>query len=217
MEICVSIANCTVGECVKALAGQEMAEIRMDSISGLKPEDVRGIFSRKTRLIATCRPGGMGEEGRKKLLLAAIGAGAAYVDIEVEAPDGYKKEIIAAARARKCQVIVSFHDYKKTPVREELEQTIGWCFESGADIAKIACMVNGGEDAARLLGLLDHRRRLVVIGMGEKGRITRVAAPLLGSEIAYASTGKGKESAPGQIEEKELERLMKAMGNGRED
>ena len=96
-------------------------------------------------------------------------------------------------------------------MREELEQTIGWCFESGADIAKIACMANGEDDAARLLGLLDRKRRLIVIGMGEKGKITRVAAPLLGSEIAYASAGEGKESAPGQIEEKELERLMKAM------
>ena len=158
--ICVSIHGCSVQECARQLEGRKMAEIRMESISGIDEKAVREIFSKHTHLVATCRPEGMEEGKRKALLLAAIGAGAAYVDIEVEAPDEYKKEIVAAAKARKCQVIVSFHDYKKTPVREELEQTIGWCFESGADIAKIACMANGEDDAARLLGLLDRKRSL---------------------------------------------------------
>jgi len=175
---------------------------------------VKWIFGSKAKLVATCRPGKMTDDKRKKLLLAAIGAGAAFVDIEVDAPDIYKQEIVKAAGAKGCEVIVSFHDNEKTPVREELEQIINWGFDSGADIVKIACQVDCKVDAARLLGLLDKERRLIVVGMGEEGKIVRIVAPLLGSEIAYVSAGKGKESASGQMTVDELEKKMKEISNG---
>lgn len=214
--ICVSIADCTPTECLKALVGVKAAEIRLETISGIDEAAVKWIFGSKAKLVATCRPGKMPVEKRKKLLLAAIGAGAAYVDIEVDAPDAYKEGIVKAANAKGCDVIVSFHDHEKTPVREELEQTIDWCFNSGADIAKIACKVNCKEDAARLLGLLDGERRLIVVGMGNEGKIVRIVAPLLGSEIAYVSAGKGKASAPGQMTAEELEKAMKGISNAKD-
>jgi 3-dehydroquinate dehydratase I len=211
--ICVSIADCTATECLKALAGCKAAEIRLETISKIDETAVKWIFGSKAKIVATCRPGKMPDEKRKKLLLAAIAAGAAYVDVEVDAPDEYKQEIVKAANAKGCEVIVSFHDHEKTPVREELEQTIDWCFNSGADIAKIACKVNSKADAARLLGLLDDERELIVVGMGDEGKIVRIAAPLLGSRIAYVSQGKGKETAGGQMTADELERKMKEISN----
>ena len=213
--ICVSIANCTVEECVKSLEGAKLAEIRLETISGISEAAAKTVFSKPLKLIAACRPGKLPEGMRKRLLLAAIGAGAAYVDIEVDAPDAYKQEIVRKAKADGCKVVVSFHDHEKTPVREELEQIIGWGFDSGADMVKIACKVNSEKDSARLLGLLDKERKLIVVGMGEKGKIVRVVAPLLGSQIAYVSAGKGKESAPGQMAAKELERKMKEISNGK--
>ncbi len=214
--ICVSIADCTATECLKALAGCKAAEIRLETISKIDETAVKWIFGSKAKIVATCRPGKMPDEKRKKLLLAAIGAGAAYVDVEVDAPDEYKEEIVEAANAKGCEVIVSFHDHEKTPVREELEQTIDWCFNSGADIAKIACKVNSKADAARLLGLLDSERELIVVGMGNEGKIVRIVAPLLGSRIAYVSQGKGKETADGQMTTEELERKMKEISNGKD-
>ena len=209
--ICVSISDCTVEECLALLDGLKLAEIRMESISGMTDAAAKTIFSGPVKLVAACRPGKMPEGERKKLLLSAIGAGAAYVDIEVDAPDAYKQEIAALAKAKGCKVIASFHDYQKTPVREELEQIIGWGFDSGADMVKIACNANSEQDSARLLGLLDTKHKLIVIGMGEKGRIVRVVAPLLGSCLSYASVSKGKESAPGQMTAGELEKAMKAI------
>ena len=214
--ICVSISNCTAEACLKALIGVKAAEIRLETIQGIDETSVKWIFGSKAKLVATCRPSKMPEEKRKKLLLAAIGAGAAFVDVEVDAPDYYKQEIAEKAAAAGCEVIVSFHDNEKTPVREELEQIISWCFDSGADVAKIACNVNCKEDAARLMGLLGKERRLIVTGMGEEGKIVRIVAPLLGSEIAYASAGKGKESASGQMTAEELERKMKEISNAKD-
>ncbi|MBN2121836.1 type I 3-dehydroquinate dehydratase [Candidatus Micrarchaeota archaeon] len=135
---------------------------------------------------------------RKELLLAAIDSGAAYVDLEVEMAEGMRKEIADRAKERGCKLIVSFHDFSGTPKREELGKIVERCFSCGADVAKIACMVDSQQDNARLLGLLGEWKGLIVIGMGKKGRSTRVLAPLLGAEFTFASLG-GK-TAPGQME-----------------
>lgn len=211
--ICVSIAERTADGCIKALSGLELAEIRMDALESheLSEPNIRRIFSMPLKLIATCRPGIVDEERRRSALAYAIEYGAAYVDVEVESDDGLKSDIAAKARSRGCKVIVSYHDYKKTPPSEELRQIVEWCFQSGADVAKISCMANSVKDNARLLGLLDLGRPLIVIGMGERGRLTRVVAPLLGAPFTYASSAMGKETAPGQIDKARLERIMEDL------
>ncbi|HSB46753.1 MAG TPA: type I 3-dehydroquinate dehydratase [Candidatus Bilamarchaeum sp.] len=209
--ICVSIAERTPEECIAAARSAKMAEIRIDRLEKPDAGAVRKIFSSRKGLIATCRGGGMGDQGRKELLAHAIDSGASYVDIEVESGDSYKEELRARARKAGCSVIISYHNHEKTPSREELLQVIDWCFASGADIAKIACMVNDKADNARLLGLLDGEKRLVVVGMGQAGRITRVVAPLLGSEFTFASSGKGKETAEGQVDEESLQRILEEL------
>jgi 3-dehydroquinate dehydratase-1 len=211
--ICVSIAERTAEGCIKALEGLELAEIRMDAMepSELSAANIRRIFSLPLRLIATCRPGIRDDEHRRNALLNAIESGAAYVDIEVESEDAFKSAIAAKAREKGCKVIVSYHNYKKTPPSEELRQIAEWCFQSDADIAKIACMANSEKDNARLLGLLDLGRPLIVIGMGDMGRLTRVVAPLLGGVFTYASELSGKETAPGQMDKARLEKLMEDL------
>lgn len=214
-KVCVSIGNCTLQECLEALDGLEFAEVRLDSVSGISERSVSAVFARKAKLIATCRPNGRMDDGeRKKLLLAAIEAGAAFVDVEVDAQERIRGEIVAAAKKQGCSMIVSFHDFEKTPLRAELERIMEWCFDSGADIAKIACKVKSKGDAARLLGLLDSERKIVVVGMGGQGKIVRVAAPLLGSQFTFASLGKGKETADGQLEAEELKKIMEGLQDG---
>lgn len=208
--ICVSLAENSVADCLAALSKLDFAEIRIDKMR-LALADIPGLFSLPKRLIATCRPGPYLDIDRKKLLLAAIESGAAFVDVELESETGYRNEIIAGARAHACGVIVSFHDHAKTPARAELERKVDACFEAGADIAKIACMVRSSRDTARLLGLLDSSRKIVVIGMGEKGRVTRIVAPLLGSPFTFASLSKGKETAAGQVDRETLEKLLKSV------
>ncbi len=211
--ICVSIAESTAEGCIRALRGLELAEIRMDALdpAELNPENIRRIFSLPMKLIAACRPGIRDDEQRRDALMRAIDSGAAYVDLEVEADDDLKAVVAARARGKGCKVIVSYHDFKKTPPSEELRQIVEWCFQSEADIAKIACMANSEKDNARLLGLLDIGRPLIVIGMGERGRLTRVVAPLLGGVFTYASSAEGRETAPGQIDKGRLERLMEEL------
>jgi 3-dehydroquinate dehydratase-1 len=211
--ICVSVDEQYDTNYLINLDKTYIVEVRMDRMM-LSGEDIVEIFSRPAIFIATCRPGILSDLKRKEYLMAAIEAGAGYVDVEVESESDYMKEIIGKAREKSCKVIVSFHDYEKTPSERRLKDIILLCFAEGADIVKIACKANSIIDSARLLGLLgyeDYKGRLVVVGMGEKGRITRIVAPLLGSLFTYASHTEGRETAEGQIEKGRLENTMRLL------
>ena len=210
--ICVSLADINAEECLNILQDIDFGEIRIDRIEA-DIEDIKKIFSSHPRLIATFRPGSAAEEERENYLKTAIEAGADYVDIEFEADSGYKKRIMDKARANGCRVIVSYHNFEKTPQKAELKQIIDSSFNDGADAVKIACRVNSKKENARLLGLFEDERPLVVVGMGEKGKISRAAAPLLGGLFTYASAGKGKQTAEGQMDKKTLEQIYRLLKN----
>ena len=209
-SICVSVAERTVEAVERALAGLEFAEVRLD-LSDVSCGDIRRIFTGHPGLVATCRPGRFNAAERRERLLAAVEAGAAYVDLEVDCDPGERREIADRARILGCRVIVSFHDSEGTPSREELEETVSRCFAADADVAKIACLARSPADAARLLGLLGHGWPVIAIGMGPMGKITRVAAPFLGSPFTFCSLGEGNETAPGQIPYEALAAILKEI------
>ncbi len=208
--ICLSVAEPTVEACLLAVLGAEWAEIRLDALRDAGPEEAAVIFAAHPRLIATFRSmAGEGDKERKRaMLIAAVEAGAAGVDVEIEWTRPARDEVIRAARAAGSRVIVSYHNHDLTPGRAELEAIVERCFEAGASTAKIACRVNGPRDNARLLGLLDDERSLIVVGMGRGGRVTRLAAPFCGGFLTFASAGAGKETAEGQLDAAALKGLM---------
>jgi len=210
--ICVSIADVTVDEACRIIQEHEISEVRLDRIQ-FKERDLERIFT-SGRTVATFRPVDGTDDGKRKdILKSAIRHGASYIDIEVESNDAYKNELKKAAADAGCKSIVSYHDYEKTPVMRELEQIITWCFEGGADLAKIACQVNSISDAARLLSLYSLGKPVISIGMGEAGRITRIAAPLLGAPFTYASLDAARETAPGQIDSATLKKIIDMIRN----
>ena len=208
--IYISLADISFEECLGAVKKFDFLEIRLDLLN-LSRHQIHEVFSANPNLIATCRPGKHHEEERKTLLLHAVESGAAYVDVEMEASDTFKTDIIKAARDKGCQIIISYHDFDKTPERAELEHIVSWCSEFNPDVIKIACMVNSARDNARLLGLLDTEKRMLVVGMGEKGKITRIVSPFLGGFCTFASYATGKATALGQFSKDEMETLQTVL------
>ena len=208
--ICTAMIPTSVDQAVAALKGLALAEMRMEKMV-LTQKDVERIFDCNAKIVATCRPDGIADVERGQILSWAIGAGAAYVDLEVEAGDGFKKPLIEQAKAAGCQVIISYHNFESTPGKAELSQIVEDCFAEGADIAKLATQVNTVQDAARILGLLDDQRTVLPIGMGELGAITRVAGPLLGAPFSFAPLQVGAETAPGQLDRPSLENMYKLL------
>jgi len=205
--ICASIAEKDVDKCIETLNKVEMAEIRID-LAEFSNDKIRLVFSRRKKTIATCRPGKIREEERMEMLKVAIESGATFIDIEYDAPPGYKTELIDFAHKHQCDVIISYHNYNKTPELDELEEIVRNCYAQGADLAKIATYVNMNRDNSKILSLYKDPGRLVAIGMGDLGRISRIVAPFLGAEFTYAALSDNEATAPGQISYEKMNRFI---------
>jgi 3-dehydroquinate dehydratase I len=208
--LCVSISEPSVKKILNLIRKSEIAEVRLD-LMDLSDQDIEKVFSGEGKIIATCCAGKFSDEQRKKKLEKAIESGASYVDIEIDAPDAFKKELVSSAHKHNCKVILSYHNFNETPPTDELAKMVDACFAQGADIAKIACLANSESDAARILSLYARYKNLVALGMGENGKITRVASLLLGAPFSYVSTGSAKETAPGQINRKQMTKVLEGL------
>lgn len=63
-------------------------------------------------------------------------------------------------------------------------------------------------DNSKILSLYKAPGRLVAIGMGELGKISRIVAPFMGAEFTYASLNDEQATAPGQINYERLNRFI---------
>src|SRR5512133_2162361 len=205
--ICASITEKNVDKCIEAIRRVDMAEIRID-LAGYSNDDIKKIFSIRKKLIATFRPGKIKDNDRMEILKLAIESGALYVDIEYEAPAEYRNSIIDFAHKHQCDVIISYHNYDRTPELEELEKIVHEIYAMGADLAKVATHVNVNRDNSKILSLYKAPGRLVAIGMGDLGRISRIVAPFLGAEFTYASLSDSTATAPGQINYEKLNQFI---------
>ncbi len=147
------------------------------------------------------------------MLKTAINSGASYVDVEFETDFGFKQEIISTALNTKCNVIISYHNYDFTPPREQLKIITSQCFDMGANVAKITCMVQKPEDNASLLSLYEPGKRIVSFGMGELGKISRIAAAFIGAEFTMSSATDEAPTGPGQISYTKLRTIIELFKN----
>ena len=208
--LCRSIAQKGFDNIRHLAEGAEMVEIRIEE-SELTPDEVRQLFGTQPNMLATCRPVRLSQSEQKALLQAAIEGGAAWVDVEIEADDDYRREIIATARRHNCRVIVSYHNYDETPQFLELQQIADIAHSMGADVVKLACMCHTKTDVLNLLNLYNSDYQLLAIGMGSVGAVTRIAAITMGAPFIFVATEAAGATAPGQIDEAIMLKMKKMI------
>ena len=215
--ICVSIGNVSVDECISVIRSNQMSEVRLDLID-VTDDDIKNIFSSGKNIIVTCKANKkLTDDDRLLLLTKSMDAGASYVDVEINANDNFKNKIINHAKNKGKKIIVSYHNCEKTPSTEELLKIVNECRNPLTvativpDVIKIACVSRSDADNARLLGLLDSDVPMIVIGMGEKGRMTRFVAPLLGAFCTFVGISQLKQTAFGQPTKEEVEEFLRSF------
>ncbi len=209
-KICLSINGTSVDEVLRVAndhgGGADLIEIRLDLLK--KPEVAVFTESLDLPLLFTNRPDWEGggwqgsEEDRIGMLLGAIGAGAAYVDIELQAPEESRSQIVAAA-GPDCAVIVSWHNFAETPDDEALRGVLTQMAESGAGIGKIVTTAHDYTDVLRVLHLQLKAKELgfplACFSMGKAGQISRAATLSLGGVLTYGAADPESCTAPGQL------------------
>ena len=149
-------------------------------------------------------------------LITAIHAGAAFVDLEIEAPPMMSKRLRRETRENGTVFVRSYHDYKGTDSIEALKALTEKCFAIGADIAKIVTMAapctgdNQSPDVDRILSLYDHfdPAKLIAFAMGDAGKTSRIQCLAKGSPFTYASLNEEDTAAPGQMTTREMRDIV---------
>ncbi|MBN1662400.1 MAG: type I 3-dehydroquinate dehydratase [Deltaproteobacteria bacterium] len=155
-----------------------------------------------------------GEKKRIALLKDAVAVGCDYVDCELDTPETLRRELLSGIEAlhHRTGLIVSDHDFKKTPPLAVLKKRFRSCVEAKADIVKIVTYARHPEDNLRILELVAYARKeglnIAAFCMGPHGTASRILAPLMGSCISYASLRRGLESAPGQLTVNEIKDIF---------
>lgn len=221
--ICIPVSAATTAAAIegmeRAAALADLVELRIDGIPDADLE--RLLSARPVPVIVTNRSpqeGGLftgTEEERVGRLCEAAHLGADYLDIESATDPALKARLRERLAGRPGQLIVSWHDFSGTPSRSALKAKLEACMADGPAIVKIVTRADDAADCLRVLELIpcarQKRQAIIAFCMGWHGRISRIAAPLLGSLIAYASLEPEAASAPGQLtvhQMREIRRLL---------
>jgi len=220
--ICAVIRESSGTEIERAISlAQQSAgaiELRLDylKISELTPANVSHWIRQADRpVVLTLRrkPNGgefTGSETQQmQILTSLLGAGASFIDLEIETIENYLRGQLTPLENASAQWIASYHNFVETP--QSLDPIYRRLLATKAGILKVATFSRNFADNFRLLQLTERamqdRQPAIITAMGELGTLTRILALGLGSLCTYGSVRKGQESAPGQPTVDELKDL----------
>ena len=197
----------------KALSKSDYAEIRFDF---LKKSDIpivlEDIKKNLSRCVCTLRPkseGGLfvGKEDERKSILRLIAEYNPYLlDVEFNTIQKDKK-LASYLKKTKCRLLISWHDFKKTPNEDQLRIRHNK-MKKISDVVKIVTVAKNVSDVSKLLSLysVKSKSKTIAFCMGEQGKFSRILCLHLGSPFTYVSLGKA--IAPGQFSVDEIKSLQ---------
>jgi len=152
-------------------------------------------------------------EAYTKLNITAAQSGKVdLVDVEMLSSDDIAIKIIEEIHKTKVFVVGSYHDFHATPQKDVLVGCFRKMQDMGADILKIAVMPHTMIDVLNLFAAANEMyelyadRPIVAISMSAKGLISRIAGEAFGSAMTFGAVG--QTSAPGQIQVKDLAKIL---------
>ena len=197
----------------KALEKSDIAEIRFDYLKKSEiPIVLEDIKKNLSRCVCTLRPkseGGLfiGKEDERKSILRLLAEYNPFLlDVEFNTIQRDKK-LVKYLKKTKCRILVSWHDFKKTPSNSQLKNKFNE-MKKFSNMVKIVTVAKNVSDASRLLSLYSIRSEIKIIAfcMGDPGKFSRILCLHLGSPFTYVSLGKA--IAPGQFSVDEIKSLQ---------
>ncbi|TAK70994.1 MAG: type I 3-dehydroquinate dehydratase [Betaproteobacteria bacterium] len=205
----------TVEDVVKR--GLDVAELRIDLYSSSDEKYVLQEVKKFRHIptVGTIRikaEGGQWDlsEQERLSLFKAIISHVDSVDIEL-ASKSIISDVIDTAHAAKKLVVISYHNFDRTPSLAELNSIATRAKALRADVIKVATHARSQKDIQTLASftITNSDVRLVTIAMGAIGIVSRVFFPAIGSCITYAYAG--TLTAPGQLHLDDMFELMRTM------
>lgn len=140
--------------------------------------------------------------------------GADLIDIELDSQPNFLKEVRDALKHQECGLLLSHHNFETTYSVETMVAIFQRMENAGADVLKLAVTSKNKEDVNRLIRAASlykekSEKAMILISMGELGKLTRVFPEYIGSCLTYVCGQQG--TAPGQVTMEELHTLRHAL------
>ena len=137
-----------------------------------------------------------------------------YVDTESSNSEAYIHEIFRAKKTSQSDLILSYHNFDRTPDSNELKALLDKIENQSSDVIKIALTANHPEDIRRTASVLlpfssATEKPIVLTMMQKEGSIVRAVPEIFGGSITFAAPGKA--SAPGQLSPSEIKTLRRLL------
>ncbi|EML2030222.1 type I 3-dehydroquinate dehydratase [Acinetobacter baumannii] len=137
-----------------------------------------------------------------------------WLDVEMFRDQKVVSEIVQKAHQKKVLIVMSNHDFQKTPSQDEIEKHLLKQDQMGADILKIAVMPKSKQDVFTLMNATlkvsqQTTKPLLTMSMGQLGTISRVATANMGGSYSFGMIGQA--SAPGQIDVTKLKQILQTV------
>ncbi len=137
-----------------------------------------------------------------------------WLDVEMFRDQKVVSEIVQKAHQKKVLIVMSNHDFQKTPSQDEIEKRLLKQDQMGADVLKIAVMPKSKQDVFTLMNATlkvsqQTTKPLLTMSMGQLGTISRVATANMGGSYSFGMIGQA--SAPGQIDVTKLKQILQTV------
>jgi len=213
-KIIVSVSGNSLKECLLAVQGASYAELRLDQIT-LNSEEAGKLLQHCPFWIVSVREAFFQNPDYLKLFETVMGNNPQFVDIDFEIFE--RNELIPITRvvkSSKTRLMLSYHNFEKTPDEDFLEKMAKKMLTAGAAMMKIVCMANTIDDNLMLSNLYKKFPDIIAFGMGEHGKMSRIASLFLGDGFAYAAPDHGAFTAPGQLRLSEMQQIVQLVSSG---
>ncbi|MFV5592899.1 type I 3-dehydroquinate dehydratase [Acinetobacter junii] len=136
------------------------------------------------------------------------------LDVEMFRDQQVVKNTVKLAHDKKVLIVMSNHDFQKTPSEDEIVKRLLKQDQLGADILKIAVMPQSKQDVFTLMNATlkvsqQSKKPLLTMSMGKLGTISRIATANMGGSFSFGMIGEA--SAPGQIDVTQLKQFLKTV------
>jgi len=186
--------------------GIDLVEVRVDSL--VLPQSRLRAAIAKIRLpviitVRDSREGGVAgiDKAQRTALYETFLPQASFVDVELRNAKSMK-DVLARAKRRGVGIILSFHDFARTPAPAHLSAKLREGVRHGADIVKIATKLKATADLAALIAFQSKSSKVAAMGMGWLGKVSRVVLPMVGARLVYGYLD--RPQVDGQWSAKEL-------------
>jgi len=202
-----------VGKLIEQISTKkpDLVEFRLDNLR--EPRLLEEIANTKSFPVIATDKSNRGSIATLELLSHAAAAGFDMVDIELSAASS--NLIVNKLKSHGSQVIISFHDYSKTPASDELKKVLQAEKKAGGDVCKVVTTAVKPSDNLTILGFVQDestKTRLVSFAMGAHGMPSRILSPWFGAEFTFAAISEESKTADGQLSVDALRMVWQALG-----